>query len=120
LQTIMRHRTAGKFVPTTKQLVQMTTIGGAQDLGLDKITGSLTPGKRADIILVRTSRPHMRPLGDPYDALVQLAQPEDVDTTVVDGRVLYRSGAFTALDYDKLEADAMQSVATLSTKARWS
>jgi 5-methylthioadenosine/S-adenosylhomocysteine deaminase len=120
LQTIMRHRTAGKFVLTTKKLVQMTTIGGAKDLGLDKITGSLTPGKRADIILVRTDRPHMRPLGDPYDALVQLAQPEDVDTTIVDGRVLFRNGAFTALDYDKLEADAMQSVATLSTKAKWS
>jgi 5-methylthioadenosine/S-adenosylhomocysteine deaminase len=120
LQTIMRHRTAGKFVPTTKKLVQMATIGGAQDLGLDKITGSLTPGKRADIILVRTDAPHMRPLGDPYDALVQLAQPSDVDTTIVDGRVLFDNGDFTALDYDKVEADAMQSVAALSVKAKWS
>jgi 5-methylthioadenosine/S-adenosylhomocysteine deaminase len=120
LQTIMRHRTAGKFVPTTKKLVQMATIGGAQDLGLDKITGSLTPGKRADIILVRTDAPHMRPFGDPYDALVQLAQPSDVDATIVDGRVLYSRGHFTGLDYDKLEADAMQSVATLSDKAKWS
>ena len=85
-----------------------------------KITGSLTPGKRADIILVRTDAPHMRPLGDPYDALVQLAQPSDVDTTMVDGRVLFDNGDFTALDYDKVEADAMQSVAALSVKAKWS
>ena len=120
LQTIMRHRTAGKFVLTTKKLVQIATIGGAQDLGLDKITGSLTPGKRADMILVRTDRPHMRPLGDPYDALVQLAHPSDVDMTMVDGRVLFHNGDFAALDYDKLEADAMQSVAALSAKAKWS
>jgi cytosine/adenosine deaminase-related metal-dependent hydrolase len=98
----------------------MATIGGAQDLGFDKITGSLTPGKRADIILVRADRPHMRPLGDPYDMLVQLALPSDVDTTIVDGRVLYRNGSFTSLDYDKLEADATQSVAALSAKAKWS
>jgi 5-methylthioadenosine/S-adenosylhomocysteine deaminase len=119
LQTIVRRRTAGQFKLTTKKLVQMATIDGAEDLGLDKNTGSLTPGKRADLILVRTDRPHMRPLGDPYDALVQLAQPSDVDTVVVDGRVLLRKGEFTSLDYSELEADAAHSVATLAEKVKW-
>jgi 5-methylthioadenosine/S-adenosylhomocysteine deaminase len=120
LQTIARHRTAGKFKLTTRQLVQMATIGGAEDLGLAERTGSLTPGKRADLILVRTDGTHMGDIGDPYDALVQLAQPSDVDTVVVDGRILRRKGAFTALDYGKLLADAAQSVAALKQKANWS
>ena len=119
LQTINRHRTGGKFALTTKKLVQMATIEGAEDLGLADKTGSLTPGKRADLILVRTDAPHMGDIGDPYDALVQLAQPSDVDTVVADGRVLRRKGAFTALDYGKLLADAAQSVAALKTKANW-
>jgi cytosine/adenosine deaminase-related metal-dependent hydrolase len=58
-------------------------------------------------------------IGDPYDALVQLAQPSDVDTVVVDGRILRRKGAFTALDYGKLLADATQSVDALRTRAKW-
>jgi 5-methylthioadenosine/S-adenosylhomocysteine deaminase len=120
LQTINRHRTGGKFQLTTRKLVQMATIDGAEDLGFADRTGSLTPGKRADLILVRTTDPHMGDIGDPYDALVQLAQPSDVDTVVVDGRILRRKGAFTALDYGKLLADAAQSVTALKTKANWS
>jgi cytosine/adenosine deaminase-related metal-dependent hydrolase len=120
MQTINRHRTGGKVKITTKQLVRMATLGGAEDLGFDKVTGSLTPGKRADLILVRTTGTNMRGMGDPYDALVQLAQPGDVDTVVADGRVLVRKGQFTALDYDKLEADGQQSVAALKAKAKWS
>jgi cytosine/adenosine deaminase-related metal-dependent hydrolase len=120
MQTINRHRTGGKFKLTTKKLVQMATIEGAEDLGFADRTGSLTPGKRADLILVRTGEPHMGDIGDPYDALVQLAQPSDVDTVVVDGRILRRKGAFTALDYGKLLADAAQSIAALKQKANWS
>ena len=119
LQAVNRHRTGGKFKLTTKKLVQMATIGGAEDLGLADKTGSLTPGKRADIILVRTGAPHLGEIGDPYDALVQLAAPSDVDTVVVDGRILRRKGEFTALDYAKLLADAAQSVEALKASAKW-
>lgn len=119
LQAINKHRTGGKFKLTTKKLVEMATIDGARDLGFDKITGSLTPGKRADVILVRTKEPHMGDIGDPYDALVQLAQPSDVELVMVDGRILHRNRQFTALDYGKLLADGAQSVATLKAKAKW-
>ena len=119
LQAVNRHRTGGKFKLTTRKLVEMATIVGAQDLGLADKTGSLTPGKRADLILVRTGGTHLGNIGDPYDAIVQLAQPTDVDTVVVDGRILRRKGEFTALDYDKLLADAAQSVETLKGAAKW-
>jgi 5-methylthioadenosine/S-adenosylhomocysteine deaminase len=119
MQTINRHRTGGKVQITTKQLVRMATLGGAEDLGLDRVTGSLSPGKRADIILVRKNRANMRGIGDPYDALVQLATASEVDTTIVDGRILFQNGQFTALDYDQLEADGAQSVAALKSRAKW-
>jgi len=119
LQAVNRHRTGGKFKLTTRMLVRMATLGGAEDLGLADRTGSLTPGKRADLILARTGAPHLGEIGDPYDALVQLASPSDVDTVVVDGRVLRRKGEFAMLDYGKLLADAAQSVEALKAKAKW-
>ena len=118
LQTLNRHRSAGKYSLTTKRLVQMTTIGGAIDLGLADKTGSLTPGKRADLILVRTDAPNMG-AGDPYDALVQLAQPSNIDTVVADGRIVRRKGEFTALDYGKVVREASDALAGLMARAKW-
>lgn len=120
LQAVNKHRTGGKFNLTTKRLVQMATIDGARDLGFDKLAGSLTPGKRADLILVRTTDDNMAMMDDPYDALVQLAQPSNVDTVVVDGRILRRHGQFTALDQEKLIREASEAVAGLKARAKWS
>ena len=119
LQALNRHRTGGKIKLTTKRLVQIATIDGAHDLGLADKTGSLTPGKRADLILVRTDTPNIVPMGDPYDALVQLAQPSNIDTVVADGRILRRKGAFTALDHEKVIREASDAVAGLKARAKW-
>jgi cytosine/adenosine deaminase-related metal-dependent hydrolase len=102
-----------------KRLVQLATLDGAVDLGIAHKTGSLTPGKRADIILVRTTDINMTPVGDPYEALVSLAQPVNVDTVIVDGRILRQSGKFTALDHAKVVSEAREAGAGLRSKAGW-
>jgi cytosine/adenosine deaminase-related metal-dependent hydrolase len=117
-QNVHRVRTT-KFPIPTKRAVQMATIEGARDLGIADKTGSLTPGKRADMILVRTTDTNMTPMGDPYDALVQLAQPGNVDTVIVDGRIVRQNGKFTALDQEGILRDATQAVAALKTRAKW-
>ncbi|HEY2755899.1 MAG TPA: amidohydrolase family protein [Pseudolabrys sp.] len=111
------HRLGDKFKLTTRQLVQLATIEGALDLGFGNQTGSLTPGKRADLILIRTNVPNMAPIGDPYDALVQLAQPSNIDLVVVDGRILRRGGQYTGLDYDAVLREASDAVAALKARA---
>ncbi|MDO9414144.1 MAG: amidohydrolase family protein [Pseudolabrys sp.] len=120
MQTLNRHRNAGKYSLTTKRLVQMATIDGAVDLGLADNTGSLTPGKRADIILVKTGTPNMRQIGDPYDALVHQAQPADVDTVIADGRVLLRKREFTGLDFEKVAAESNAAFEALKVRAKFS
>jgi cytosine/adenosine deaminase-related metal-dependent hydrolase len=117
LYTLNLHRT--KYKIPTKRLVQLATIDGAVDLGIADKTGSLTPGKRADLILVRTTDINMTPMGDPYDALVALAQPVNVDTVVADGRILRRGNKFTALDHTKVVLEAAESAAALRTRAKW-
>jgi cytosine/adenosine deaminase-related metal-dependent hydrolase len=119
LYTLNLHRLGGTFKLPMRRLVQLATIDGARDLGFAERIGSLTPGKRADLILVRTGDANMAPIGDPYDALVQLARPTNVDTVVVDGRILRRGGQFTALDQAMALRDAMDSLAGLKTRAKW-
>src|SRR5262249_20187870 len=94
------------------QVLGMATINSAWDLGLADRTGSLTPGKRADLILVRTTDLNMAPLGDPVAAIVRSAQPHNVDTVVIDGRILKQGGRL-ALDASEIVAQAVESLAGL-------
>ncbi len=119
LFALHQHRIGDKLPLTVKRLVQLATLDGAVDLGIAERTGSLTPGKRADIILVRTTDINMTPVGDPYEALVSLAQPGNVDTVIVDGRVLRQAGKFTALDHAKVVREAQEAALGLRAKAKW-
>ena len=58
-------------------------------------------------------------MSDPYQALVSFAQPSNIDTVVVDGRILRRGGAFTALDHAEVLKEAAESAAALRAKANW-
>jgi cytosine/adenosine deaminase-related metal-dependent hydrolase len=119
LYALHQHRVGARIPLTTKRLVQLATIDGAVDLGIAERTGSLTPGKRADLILVRTEEINVAPMSDPYTALVSFAQPSNIDTVVVDGRVLRRGGAFTALQYQEVLKQAAETAAALRTRANW-
>src|SRR3954470_3730653 len=100
------HRIGVKVPLTLKRLLQLATIDGAVDLGIADRTGSITPGKRADLVLVRATDVNMAPAGDPYEAIVSFGLPSNVDTVIVDGRVLRRAGRFTAYDHPKIVAEA--------------
>ena len=75
LYSLHQHRIGNRIKLTARRLVELATIDGARDLGIADKVGSLTPGKRADLILVRTTDMNMAPVGDPFEALVSLAQP---------------------------------------------
>ena len=113
------HRIGARVPLTLKRLLQLATIDGAVDLGIADRTGSITPGKRADLVLVRTTDTNMAPAGDPYEAIVSLGLPTNVDTVIVDGRVLRRAGTFTAFDHAKIVAEAREAAVGLRDKAKW-
>ena len=113
------HRIGAKVPLTLKRLLQLATIDGAVDLGIAERTGSLTPGKRADITLVRTTDVNTSPAGDPYETIVSFAMPPNVDTVIVDGRVLRRGGRFTAIDHGRIVAEARDAAFALRDKAKW-
>lgn len=99
------------------EVIRMATINGAIGLGLGDVTGSLTPGKRADIILLRTSDLNMAPLGQIETTVVQSAAPSNVDTVIVDGRIIKRAGRLVGYDVAKVVASAKESARKLRKQA---
>ena len=110
IQNIGDGQKPSEFALSARRVLQMATIDGARALGIADRVGSLTPGKRADIVLVRGDDINMGPVNDPVRAIVQSAQPANVDTTVIDGRILKRGGKLVAVDTRKIIADAAETM----------
>jgi cytosine/adenosine deaminase-related metal-dependent hydrolase len=83
---------------TCRDVLEFATIEGARACGLEDRVGSLTPGKRGDLILIRTDSFGMTPLNNPVGQVVYNAHPGLVDTVIVDGRVVKRAGALEHVD----------------------
>lgn len=92
-----------------REVIEMATINGAIALGLGELTGSITEGKRADLILVRTQDLNMGPVGNLETAIVQSGSAANVDTVMVDGRILKRHGRLSAYDTHDIMRRARQS-----------
>ena len=92
------------FPPGTA--IEMATIGSASVLGLDAEIGSIEVGKRADIILVDTDRPHLTPFTHPEHQVVYFATGADVDTVIVDGEVRLEDGHLVDTDVPAILEDA--------------
>lgn len=91
---------------TFRDCLEMATINGARALGIDDVTGSLTPGKRADVLMVRAHDLNVAPVGNPESTLVRSVTPANIDTVIVDGRVLKRAGALQHVDVPQVVANA--------------
>ncbi len=91
------------------EAIEMATINGATALGLGDVTGSLTPGKRVDLILIRTTDLNIAPLANIEATVVQSATPANVDTVMVDGRLIKRHGRLTEYDVPAIVARAKES-----------
>ena len=98
------------------EAIEMATIGGARVLGQQARIGSLEPGKRADVIIVGMSRPRQQPLFDPIAQVVYASRGDDVETTIVNGKVLMRDRKVLTLDESKVLSEA-RAAADLVRKA---
>ena len=92
-----------------RDVLEFATIEGARACGLDHKVGTLTPGKRADVILVRTDTFAMTPLNNPVGAFVYNAHPGLVETILVDGKVVKRDGKLLGLDAERVRRLAIES-----------
>ncbi|ALM82387.1 amidohydrolase family protein [Bordetella sp. N] len=97
-------------VPVTVQAVlESATVNGAHVAGLSSRVGTLTVGKQADIIMVRTEGVGVFPVNDVIGTLVQAVDRADVDTVMVAGRLRKRGGKLLDVDLGKLSAEVLAS-----------
>ena len=80
----------------TRDVIRYATIDGARVAGLADITGSLSPGKRADVIVLRADRPNIAPVNDPIGAVVWGMDTSNIDWVFVGGASLVENGELTA------------------------
>jgi 5-methylthioadenosine/S-adenosylhomocysteine deaminase len=102
---------------TARDALWMATREGARALGLETEVGSIEPGKRADLILVRRDGAHLAPDADPWSTLVYAARGTDVLVTMVDGDILVEDGRLIRLDRAEIVADATSAAQVLASAA---
>ena len=102
---------------SARDVVWMATREGARALGLEAEIGSLEPGKKADLILVRRDLPDHQPDADPYSQLVYGCRSSDVRATVIDGHVVAREGALGWAELPALAAEAGEAAARVRSRA---
>jgi 5-methylthioadenosine/S-adenosylhomocysteine deaminase len=100
-----------------RRCIEMATINGARALGLEAVTGSLTPGKRADLIMLDTRDLNIAPVVDLESTIVRSATPANIDTVMVDGRILKRHRELVAFDVARVVQEAEQSSREVRARA---
>ena len=90
-----------KFL-TVREVLEFATVEGARANGLERKVGTLTPGKEADVILLRTDRLNVMPMNNAVGAVVTSMGPQNVDTVLIAGKVMKRNGQLVGVDFDRL------------------
>ena len=118
-QNLENGKSENEFKLTARRVLELGTIEGARSMGIADKIGSLKPGKRADLIMVSTRDINMGVFGDPAHMIVTAAQPSNVDTVVIDGRILKRGGKLTALNTAQIVREAGAANLALRKRADW-
>lgn len=106
-----------------KTVLKMATLDGARALGLDKEIGSIEPGKKADIAMVDMHKLHFTPLlrgefFNVYSHLVYVASNGDVDTVIIDGKIIMKNHALKTVDEDGVIQEANEAVEALLKRSK--
>jgi cytosine/adenosine deaminase-related metal-dependent hydrolase len=119
VQNVENGKAENEFKLTARRVLELGTIEGARSMGIADKVGSLKAGKRADLIMVSTRDVNLGIFTDPAHMLVTAAQPGNVDTVVIDGRILKRGGKLTALNVAQIVGEATAANAALRKRADW-
>jgi cytosine/adenosine deaminase-related metal-dependent hydrolase len=94
---------------SAREVLEWATVEGARANGLDSKVGSLTPGKKADLIMLRTDLMNVTPLNDPVMAVVSGMDTSNVDTVMIGGRFMKRHGELLHVDWPAVRRMVLES-----------
>jgi cytosine/adenosine deaminase-related metal-dependent hydrolase len=104
---------------TVREVVEFATIAGAKANRLESKVGTLTPGKEAGIVLLRTDALNVLPLNNAYGAVVQSMDTSNVDTVIIGGTIRKRQGRLVGVDVARIERLARESRDYIVGQAGW-
>ena len=99
---LLKAHTLDPTVMDALTVLKMATIKGAEALGLDDKIGSLEKGKKADIIIMDMSKPHLTPMYNPYSHIVYAALASDVSHSIINGQLVMEQGKILTLDIEEV------------------
>ncbi len=105
------------LIVPAETVLEMATINGARALGLEQEIGSLEAGKKADLVVIDLNRLHTTPSPNPISSLVYAATGAEVDTVVVDGRIVVEHGQLLTMDENEVMEQAHQHAGALYRRA---
>lgn len=105
------------LVADAESVLEMATVNGAKALGMQNEIGSIEVGKKADLILVAMRKPHLIPVFNPVSHLVYAAEGPDVDTVIIDGKVVMQNREVKTLDEDLVLNNAAERGSRLLKRA---
>jgi cytosine/adenosine deaminase-related metal-dependent hydrolase len=110
-----------KMPVASREALEWATIGGAKAMMLDDKIGSLTPGKRADIVMLRANDLNLFPVHDPVYSITELATAANVEHVLINGEFQKRDGKlmYPEAKLDKLRVDVLASADRLMDEANY-
>ena len=98
-------------------VLEMATINGAKALGLEDSIGSLEVGKKADFVAIDMQKCHLQPYFSPVSAVVYSVTGRDVDTVVVDGKIVVKAGQLMTMDEQEVVREAQRRSKEITERA---
>lgn len=106
LAALIQKPRLGPTAMNAEQVMAMATINGARALGVEPETGSIEINKKADIVLLDLNQPHAHPFENIYSQIVYSAKSSDVQTVMIDGKIIMKNRELKTLDIEKVFAVA--------------
>jgi cytosine/adenosine deaminase-related metal-dependent hydrolase len=100
------------------EVLEMATMGGAEAVGLKDVIGSISPGKRADLLITRCDSTRLTPVHDPIAALVLYANASDIDTVFVNGKIVKSKGKLVGVDWPKVRSELRDSANAIMERSK--
>jgi cytosine/adenosine deaminase-related metal-dependent hydrolase len=116
-QSIRRVEMVERLTITSDVILAMATIDGARSCGLDDRVGSITPGKEADVVLIRADDLNLAPLNQAVASIVVMGHPGNVDSVLVGGRFVKKHGRMMSVDVSAVLEGATRSRDSLLERA---
>ena len=109
--TVLLHKVAegDPTAITAEKALEMATIEGARAIGLEKEVGSIEPGKRADLTIIDTKKSNFYPINRVHSQLVYCARAENVDTVIVNGKIVMENGIVKTINEQDVLTNAQKA-----------